>query len=325
VFRDVYVGGEEGYNTYRIPAMVVTTDGTLLAFCEGRKLNSLDHGDIDLVLRRSPDGGDTWGPQQLVWEDGNHTIGNPAPVVDRETGTVLLAFTRDNLQVFVTRSEDDGATWSVPEDITRQVKPPGWGWYATGPGHGIQLAGGRLLVACDHRVWFTTYSHVIYSDDHGRTWALGGSADPGTDESLAVELADGSLYLTMRNSLFRNQRARALSTDAGLNWSPAQAEPALVDPLCQASILRLTSRAVQGRNRVLFANPASTKRERMTVRVSYDEAETWPLARVLYEGKAAYSDMAAWSDTAFGVLYENGVEMLYQRITFARLTLAWIE
>jgi sialidase-1 len=139
---DVFVAGEEGYHTYRIPAIVATKDGMLLAFCEGRKTGQGDAGDIDMLLRRSTDGGKTWAKQQLVYEEGGEkkiTIGNPSPVVDQSTGHIWLTLTRNNDDVLVTHSEDDGATWSEPRVITGDVKAKNWNWYATGPGNAIQL------------------------------------------------------------------------------------------------------------------------------------------------------------------------------------------
>lgn len=190
---DVFVSGADGYHTFRIPVVLATPAGDLLAFCEGRKSSRNDHGDIDLVLRRSADGGRTWGPLQVVYEEGGDaktTIGNPCPVVDRSTGTIWLPFCRNNDEVVITHSTDDGKTWSKPKSMTAQVKRPDWGWYATGPGIGIQLETamhrGRLVIPCDHRERIDgndiMFSHVFYSDDHGQTWKLGGSADKHTDE-----------------------------------------------------------------------------------------------------------------------------------------------
>ncbi len=167
---DVFVSGREGYHTYRIPALIVAGDGALLAFCEGRKKAQSDAGDIDLLVKRSIDGGKTWGPQEVVWDDGENTCGNPCPVVDRTTGTIWLPMTwnhgkdtenqikqntgKDTRRVFLTHSDDNGRTWAKPREITAEVKRPEWRWYATGPGVGIQLTRGpwkgRLLIPCDH-------------------------------------------------------------------------------------------------------------------------------------------------------------------------------
>jgi sialidase-1 len=207
---DVFTSGASGYHTYRIPSLLVTPKGALLAICEGRKAGASDAGDIDLVERRGTDGGRTWGEQEVLYEEGGDrrvAIGNPCPVVDRSTGTIWLTFCRDNTDVFVTESTDDGRTWAKPRVITDTVKKPAWGWYATGPGVGIQLRGGphpgRPLVPCDHGEVIdgrrVTSSHVIYSDDHGRSWKLGGTVDRHTDECQVVELSGGELLINMRN------------------------------------------------------------------------------------------------------------------------------
>jgi len=324
---ELFISGQEGYHTFRIPALVVTLQGTVLAFCEGRKHSSSDAGDIDLVLKRSPDGGRTWGPLQMVWDDGENTIGNPCPVVDRETGTVWLAFCWNNDRVFVTKSSDEGKSWSTPREITAAVKPADWTWYATGPGHGLQLRSGRLLIPCDHRLaggGEVMYSHVFYSDDHGATWQRGGSLGENTDECMAVETEDGSVYLNMRSYHGKNRRAYAWSGDGGETWSEVQLDEALIEPVCQASLIRFTDPEHPGRNCVLFANPASTQRERLTVRRSYDEGRTWTAGRVLYEGPSAYSDLGVLPDGTIGCLYERGVEHPYEKITWARFDLEWL-
>jgi sialidase-1 len=323
---DVFARGQDGYHTYRIPAVVVTTKGTVLAFCEGRKNNQSDHGDVDLVLKRSFDGGKTWGPQQLVYEEGDTakvTIGNPCPVVDRTTGVIWLPFCRENDRVFVTRSNDDGATWSRPVEITPSVKDPSWSWYATGPGCGIQLKGGRLVIPCDHKVGTPQVfrSHVIYSDDHGATWKLGGILGENTNECQVVERQDGSLLLNMRSYHKKNRRAIATSKDGGLTWSEVTLDPALIEPVCQASLVRFSEK---GPGRLLFSNPASTRREKMTVRLSEDDGRTWPVAKLLHEGPAAYSALVVLPDGTVGCLYERGAKSSYDKITFARFTLDWL-
>jgi sialidase-1 len=332
---DVFTAGREGYRSYRIPAMVVTTKGTVLVFAEGRKNGAGDSGDIDLVLRRSEDGGRTFGPAQVVWDDGPSTCGNPAPVVDRRTGTVWLLMThnpgdlrepelttgqaRGTRTVWVTHSEDDGRTWAKPREITTDVKRPEWTWYATGPGAGIQTAGGRLVVPCDHkRPGDVGYAHVIYSDDGGQTWRLGGSAGPNTNESRVVELSDGRLMLNMRNYGVKGAgklgRAVATSADGGGTWSEVTHDVALIEPVCQASLIRGPGRAT-----FLFANPASLKREKLTLRVSEDDCKTWPRAVVLHAGPAAYSDLAVLRDGTILCAYERGVKNAYEEITLARI------
>jgi sialidase-1 len=320
---DVFVGGREGYPTYRIPAMVVTNKGTLLAFCEGRKTGILDNGNIDLVLKRSFDRGATWGPLQIIQSEGFKTYGNPAPVVDRDTGVIWLPFCLNNNRVFVTFSKDDGATWAKPREITAQVKLPGWAWYATGPGHAIQLSSGRILVPCDHSAK-GMFSHVIFSDDHGATWKLGGTPGPRTDESMAIESIDKRVYLSMRNSYNQKLRAYSWSDDQGLTWSPVQLDSMLTDSTCQASIVRMTTEKEHGKNRILFLNPASLKRENMAVRVSYDEARTWSAPRTIYPGPSAYSDLAIMPDLSVGTIYENGKVWPYSKITFTRMDFDWI-
>jgi len=332
---DVFTSGKEGYHTYRIPGVVLTGKGTLLAFCEGRKTSRSDHGDLDLVLRRSSDGGKTWEPMQLVYEEGGTakiTIGNPCPVVDRTTGTIWLPFCRDNDRVFMTKSTDDGKTWVAPTEITKHVKQPGWGWYATGPGHGIQLTGQRLIIPCDHRVrqgmgkaWKTSgRSHIFYSDDHGKTWKLGGVTDPGMNECEVVELVDGSLLLSMRNYLGPKLRAMARSTDNGLSWSKPKHQQDVYCPTCQSSIQRFTRKPPAAKNRILYSGPGGPGRANMTIRLSYDEGQSWPVAKVIHDGPSAYSDLVVLPDGTIGCLYECGEKHAYERIAFARFALPWL-
>jgi sialidase-1 len=332
----VFVSGQDGYNTYRIPSVIATTKGTLLAFCEGRKTGRGDAGNIDLVLNRSTDGGKTWGPMQVVWDDADNTCGNPCPVVDAKTGTVWLLMTHNlgrdteamivsgkstgTRTVWVTRSDDDGVTWAKPAEITKDVKKPGWTWYATGPGVGIQLKSGRLLIPCDSKSegGKVRESHVIYSDDGGRSWTPGGVVGPNCNESHAVELADGSVMLNMRSYQANNRRLVAISKDGGETFSKPTEDPVLIEPVCQASILRLPGGGIA------FSNPASTKREKMTVRLSRDDGKTWPHANVLHAGPAAYSCLVALPGGGIGCLYECGDKNPYETITFARFDRAWV-
>lgn len=338
----VFISGEDGYHTYRIPAVIATQQGTLLAFCEGRKNSGSDHGDLDLVLKRSTDGGLTWGPMQLVYEEGGDaeiTIGNPCPVVDQSNGRVWLPFCRDNDDVLVTWSDDDGKTWAKPVEITGAVKPADWGWYATGPGVGIQLRhgghAGRLVIPCDHREkldgkWVKK-SHVFYSDDAGQTWQLGEPVKLHTDECQVAELAGGRLLINMRNYWEREggqpekggMRAIAYSEDGGETWTDFGFDETLVEPVCQASLI---SYCPERPNMLLFSNPATKdKRIRMTVRLSRDGGKTWPAARLLFEGPSAYSCLVPLPDGEVGCLYECGPKKAYQTITFARFSIPWLE
>jgi sialidase-1 len=339
----VFVSGADGYHTYRIPALIVSAKGTVLAFCEGRRNSRSDTGDIDLLLKRSLDGGRTWQPTQVIADDGPHTMGNPCPVVDRTTGTIWLPMTRNHGEdaqpqiqsgtsresrtVWMSHSDDDGATWNKPVEITSAVKEPNWSWYATGPACGIQLASGRLLIPCDHRVLGTPIlrSHVIYSDDHGQTWKLGGVLGDKTNECQAIERGDGSLLINMRSYHGERCRAVATSNDGGLTWSDATLDRTLIDPVCQGSIVRVAEAGNDNDAVTLFSNAASTKRERMTVRLSRDDGRTWPHARVLHSGPSAYSCLAALPGGLIGCLYERGEKNSYETITLARFPLSWLE
>ncbi len=338
----LFRAGDDGYHTYRIPVLLATAKGTALAFCEGRKEATSDTGNIDIVLRRSVDGGKTWTPVVTLVDHGPDTIGNPAPVQDTKTGVVWLLLTgnpghtsekeiietgaKGTRTVWVMSSKDDGATWSKPVEITKDVKPADWTWYATGPVNGIQTRSGRLVIPCDHEVMGHRgfYSHVIYSDDRGATWKLGGSASEMTDESTVVELSDGSLMLNMRSNAKRFRRAVSVSKDGGMTWSAPRFDDALVEPTCQGSLIRYPGRGKRGTARLLFSNPASEKRARMTVRFSDDDGRTWKHAKLIHEGPSAYSSLAVLKDGTVGLLYEKGAQSPYETITFARFTFAWL-
>ncbi|MDE2999432.1 MAG: sialidase family protein [Gemmatimonadota bacterium] len=329
---NVFTSGEDGYHTYRIPAVLVATDGSLLAFCEGRRNDRSDHGDIDLLVKRSGDGGQSWSAQQIVYgEPGEVTIGNPCPVVDAETGTVWTLFCRDNVDVLVTKSTDDGLTWSDPVDITRDVKKQAWTWYATGPGVGIQLRNGahkgRLLIPCDHRNpdAYDCGSHSVYSDDGGTSWRLGGSVRPGANECQFGEPAEGTVVMTTRMQTHsEGYRGTALSRDGGESWSGFRHDRNLPCPKCQASLV-----GGDRSNSLLFSNPSAPgpaspgggERVNMTVRLSNDGGKTWPQTKSLHEGPAAYSCLVTLPQNEVGCLYEAGTESPYEHIVFERFRL----
>ena len=340
---DVFVSGQDEYFAYRIPSLIGAADGTLLAICEGRKSSLADLGNNDLVLKRSTDNGTTWSPMEVIYDEGDKvTIGNPTPVVDRSTGTIWLVFSRDATDVLMITSRDNGRTWSKPSDITSQVKEPDWKFYAVGPGVGIQLEHGphkgRLLIPAYHRTTESksgpAIAHVFYSDDQGETWQIGGSVGPHTCECQVAETLAGDrpgLLINSRNHWARSGgrpdlagvRIISRSSDGGETWSEPTFDKTLIEPTCQGSLFRYSwpGDSNSDRSRILFANPASRSRGRMTVRMSYDEGRTWPVSRLVDPGSAAYSCLARLSDGRIGLLYESGG---YKRVTFAAFGLEWL-
>ncbi|MFN8241629.1 MAG: sialidase family protein [Bacteroidales bacterium] len=339
----LFRSGKDGYNTYRIPAIVSTGKGTLLAFAEGRKNGSSDTGDIDLVMKRSTDGGRTWSELVVLRDDGTNVCGNPAPVLDSRSGVVYLLSTwnlgtdrepaiieqtsRDTRRVFVMKSSDDGITWSEPLEITGSVKDQDWTWYATGPCHGIQVTHGkykgRLVIPCDHIEAGSKkyYSHVIYSDN-GIDWKTGGTTpDDMVNECTIAELKGGRLMLNMRNyDRTKKSRRLAYSDDGGITWSKTIPDTTLVEPICQASMLTYFAR--KNKPVLLFLNPADKdSRRKMTIRMSLDEGRSWPLSRLLHDGPSAYSDMVITKSGEIICFYEAGNKSPYEGIVFQHIPL----
>jgi sialidase-1 len=162
---------------------------------------------------------------------------------------------------------------------------------------------------------------VIYSDDHGASWKLGGTVGEKTDECTTVETMDGHVYLNMRSYLGKNRRAIASSADGGVTWTSPTLDETLIEPVCQASVVRIPG----NKNRLAFSNPASLKREKMTLRLSCDEGRSWTPGKILHNGPAAYSDLATTPDGTILCLYERGLKHPYETITLARVPLAWLE
>lgn len=342
---DIFEKGQDGYACFRIPAIVRSKAGTLLAFAEARKNGCSDTGNIDLVLKRSEDGGKSWSNAIIIWDDGDNVCGNPAPIVDQTTGRIVLATcwnlgedhekdiinktSKDSRRIYVLHSDNDGKSWSQPKDITASVKRPDWTWYATGPCHGIQLQGekhkGRLVVSANHMVAGTkTYhSQLIYSDDRGETWKPGGTVSKqGGNESSVVELKNGDLMLNMRNYNREESKTRsyAISKDGGETVSEMQYLPELIEPICQGSTLNYMKNGKVSNN-ILFSNPASTdKREKMTIKLSANNGKTWPYACLVYPGPSAYSDLVNLPNGKIGLLYEYGTNNPYEKIGFTILS-----
>ncbi|MFG2126390.1 exo-alpha-sialidase [Streptomyces sp. NPDC048751] len=349
---------DPGYACFRIPAVVRTTDGTLLAFAEGRVLNCGDAADIDIVLKRSTDGGRTWGPLQVVNEGDGDTHGNPAPVVDRETGRILLAETYNTGRTdsagcevpcdrtpHLQYSDDDGATWSEPRDLSDEILPGNWNsWYATGPVHGIQLTrgkhAGRLVFGVNTETWngsrvSANHAALIVSDDGGDHWKVGAtdSWPIGADglfrqkpsEVTLAERADGSVLVSGReqDGTDLGHRTQAVSRDGGNSFTaPFQDLPDLYTPQVQGSMLRLG-------NRILLACPGDPDRRRtMMIRSSYDGGRTWDSVdrgTVVTTDWSGYSDLVHIGGDAVGLLYEGGAVDARDEIRFARFTEDWLK
>ncbi len=371
---DLFVAGKEGYTLYRIPGIVVTTRGTLLAYCEARKGKGNDWDPIDILLRRSSDGGKTWEPRRRiaqvegpieknpvalakkVGKTGDVTYNNPVLIVDRKTGTVHFLFCIEYMRCFWCKSDDDGVTFSKPVEITPALealqKQYPWKAMATGPGHGIQLTSGRLLVP----VWLSTGTggnahrpsvlSLLYSDDHGKSWHAGeivsrdGEGIINPNETTAVQLADGRVMFNIRSESKEHRRAISFSKDGATSWSKPIFVDDLLEPICMASIVRLSEKPA--RNRLLFSNPhnldraagkaspgQSRDRKNLSIKLSYDEGQTWPVSKTLEPGFSGYSDLAVGPDGSIYCFYERGStdgmnNYRTGRLTVARFNLEWL-
>jgi sialidase-1 len=358
-----------GYALYRIPGIVVTSKGTVLAYCEARKFTGGDWDTIDVMLRRSTDSGATFSPPESIahvsgpiernpvaierkqGKPTDVTYNNPVAIADRN-GLVHFLFCLDYMRVFYMRSTDDGKTFTPPVEITKAfdgMKPRyAWRVVATGPGHGIQLRNGRLLVP----VWLAlgtqgnghgpAVNSTLYSDDHGATWHAGDFAVPDSpefptaNETAAVQLADGPVMLNVRTGSPKNRRTVVTSKDGATKWSAPRFQEDLPDPICFASIERLSTKKTGGRNRLLFSNPDNLTRadgkdlpgkdrKNLTVRISYDEGASWTVKRSLEPGAGGYSDLSVLPDGTILCFYETTAPERGPRLlTLARFNLEWL-
>jgi len=343
----LFEAGVGGYHTYRIPALLRTSRGTLLAFVEGRRNGAGDSGDIDVLLRRSTDGGVRWSQPTVVCDIGPNTCGNPTVVEDYDTGVVWLFVSwnraqddeaalvngrgRDTRRVFVLSSPDDGLTWSTPVEVTASVKDSSMTWYSTGPGIGIQLGSGphagRLLIPGDHTYpdpqgeWmgghYSWGAQVIISDDHGRSWHLGGVSQPMVAEPQIAEVPGqpDRLIMNARSFAGKHRRAQSFSEDGGDSWSRPTLVPELIDPFCQGSLIEASDPS-SPTPFLLFANPASTRREDLVVRRSDDGGARWSRGLLVHRGPAAYSSIAELPAGRLAVLFETGARSAYERVAF---------
>ena len=352
---DLFKAGQDGYRLYHIPGITVTAKGTVLAWCEARKRGS-DWDDIHILLRRSTDDGLTWSKAKKIAQvDGPKkknpaalrlrvdpkwvTYNNPVLIPDRD-GTVHMVFCLEYERCFYQRSEDEGITWSKPVEVTKTFeafrKDYDWKVLATGPNHSIQLKNGRLLVP----VWLSTgtggnahrpsVTATIFSDDDGMTWQASEIAIPCTDEfinpneTVAVQLADGSVMLNSRNESKARRRIIVTSPDGATGWSKPRFQDDLIDPVCMGAMTRYNHK---GKSLLLFTNPDTPRgRRNVTVRVSEDEGKTWPISRSIEPGWSAYSDVTVTQSGTILCFYGRSRKANFagDRLTVARFTLDWM-
>jgi sialidase-1 len=355
-FFDVFKSKTEGYASIRIPAVLVTKAGTVLAFAEGRQ-RPTDQAENDIIMKRSTDGGRTWSDLRVLHDDGAHSLNNPTVVQEQKSGRIFVWYQRipahlkeksaniatgvdgpDIYRNFILTSDDDGVTWSQPADVTKTTKRPDRGTtIASGPGIGIQLTrgphAGRLLIPFNEGPYGKWQNYAVFSDDGGKTWAFGDDVpgafvpdDKGGERSQInevqfTELADGSVFLDSRQFAGEKVRRSSVSKDGGKTWSAVAEIPEIADPSCMASTLRYSFPEGTKPGLILHSGPESTKRERGTIYASADDAKSWPAKRLLYAGPFAYSVLTRFADGTVGCLFEADN---YARIVFVRFPSAWV-
>lgn len=334
----------QGAHTWRIPALAVHPDGTIIAGYDRRNDSDADlPANIDVVVRTSTDLGKSWSDPIVVADySGGTGVGDASLLVDETTGRVFAFYSYcppgigfansgtgndpDSTSIQHTDysySDDSGKTWTHRR-ITADIKDPSWNGIFAASGSGIQLSSGRLIQQYALRKDGENYAASAYSDDHGDTWRMGGLVGPGLDENKTVELADGRVMLNSRPGS-GSSRLVAYSDDQGLSYGTPKADSNLPDPKCNGAVLRYDTDAAQGDDKaewLLFSNPTNTgTRKNLTVRLSRDSGGSWPVSRTVDTGMAAYSTLARLSDGTFGVFYEGGD---YANLTFVRFNIAWL-
>jgi sialidase-1 len=341
---DVFVEHTGGYFGYRIPAIETAPDGSLLAFAEARKNHMGDPGEkgqaVDLVCRRSTDGGKTWSAMKVIEDPGElWSAGNPATLVDRTNGRIWLLYIRckpgrdyddarpgtDDSQQLARTSDDNGLTWSEPIDLTRVSRDfadPKWRVSMVGPGGMIQTRTGRLVAPCWKFEPFESFA--LYSDDHGKSWQRSSFVKGvGVNECQMVELSSGELLMDLRMETDKH-RFQSTSGDGGRTWGAMR--PGVPNSPVSCAIERYTSKAAgDDRDRIVWTGPKGPDRQNLVARISYDEGVTFPVERLIHAGPAAYSDLTILKDRSVGIIWERGVTHGYQAITFTRLTREFLE
>lgn len=341
-----FKAGDEGAKIYRIPALWWLPKKPLLAFAERRMEQRRMFGDVDLVLRRSLDHGQTWEPQQVIANFERDTGGNPCVVQDAANGRLWLAFTRSRNQdteedilsgkapgtgVWITHSDDDGATWAAPRDISASARKANWGWYGTGPGQGLYLRGGasrpeRILIPAYHTEGGVYRTHAILSDDHGETWQLSADAADHTSEPQVIEMDNRTLLMNARTiSGHGTQRTLVVSKDRGTTWQPSEGMAALVENNCQGCLYKCFRNGSNGQYDWIFSHPISSGRTGVHAWISDDGGKSWPSAQMLWSGPSAYTSMVRVQGGLVGTLIECGKKDVYEQIAFVKFAPEWLK
>jgi len=333
----VRTAGDDGVAAYRIPGIVTTKSGTLVAVYDIRHDSARDlQGDIEIGVSRSTDHGQTWEPMRIALSMGEagglsraeNGVGDPCILLDETTGDLMVFATwvhgkggktawwsagpgfepAETPQLLMTRSSDDGRTWSAPVNLTRQVKQPQWLFTFQAPGRGITMADGTLVVPFQHQEPDRTpAAGIMYSRDHGVTWTVSADAKSNTTESQVAEIEPGVLLLSIRDNRGTG-RALYVTRDMGRSWTPHAADGQLPDPVCMASLLHVPAAGnCLGRDILLFANPADEKERRnLTLRISFDGGVTWPGSVLVDAGDSwGYSCLTMVDPETVGILYEG--------------------
>ena len=337
---------------YRIPALAVAKDGTILAFANGRVGTARDHcTHVQSVLRRSKDNGKTWGPMQTLFDRPGWTGGNCAAVADPVTGEIMFeVFCRPSSAearkayaalpepkefsgTVIARSRDNGETWKF-EKMILEPNRHGMIGFSGGSASGIVLRHGpkkgRLLIPARSGYKHHGYNCALYSDNHGKTWKASGFLPGG--EGCVVELSDGRLYFNSRIGP-EGWRLRAVSKDQGETYGEfAQSEWLRDCTVGTSDSLVSVPESVAGRHLIVFANPSFYRprasywdRRNMTATVSLDDAKTWPVTKTIYEGPSGYSASTLAADGSILVLYEKGEKFYRDKgISLAQFNTAWL-
>lgn len=329
---DLFTSGDGGVREFRIPALATTRNGTLIAVCDARVDRVGDApNNIDLVMRRSVDDGETWTPIEVIARfPGEEAACDPCLLVDRDTGTVWVfydyavpreGFPRGREMFFhAIRSDDDGVTWSEPWDMTERVVDPAWSYLSVGPGRGVQTRGGTLMVPV-YSMWKddSRQCHLLCSEDHGATWEVRAGVPDVSGESQAAELDDGSIMLNMRQPRSKGRRKVAISKDDGRSWGEVWEDDALVDPGCMACLMKYDHPGTEKRPLVFSNSACPDDRRDMTVKLSFDEGKTWPVAQLVRSGRAMYSCLTTLADGKVGLLYETGVTVVFAKFAIEEM------